>query len=94
MRLADGQAVYCVWISRDPEDPGEGGRSCANLTLASSLNSTMGGASVDASQFAEASAVSLGEVRSLPDYQCVIHYLACCLLIVVKIKRICDLIFK
>ena len=63
--MADGQTVYCVWVSRDPEDPGEGGRSCANLTLASSLNSTVGGLSLDTSQFAEASAISLGEVCCL-----------------------------
>jgi hypothetical protein len=62
VQLANGQFVYCVWISRDPEDPGEGGRSFANLTLASSLSSTMGGMSMDASQFADASAMSLGKV--------------------------------
>ena len=38
--LADGSRVYPLWLSRDPEDPGEGGRSYANLTFASSFNST------------------------------------------------------
>ena len=49
--LEDGNQVYCMWVSRDPEEPGECGRSYANLTLASSFNSTM-----DQSNF------SLGEV--------------------------------
>ena len=38
--LSDGSCVYPLWVSRDPEDPGEGGRSYANLTFASSFNST------------------------------------------------------
>ena len=38
--LADGLCVYPLWLSRDPEDPGEEGRSYANLTFASSFNST------------------------------------------------------
>ncbi|XP_071112685.1 PAS domain-containing serine/threonine-protein kinase-like isoform X1 [Haliotis cracherodii] len=41
VELDDGQFVYCMWTSRDPEEPGEGGRSYASLTLASSLNSTL-----------------------------------------------------
>ncbi|XP_046565459.1 PAS domain-containing serine/threonine-protein kinase-like [Haliotis rubra] len=41
VELNDGQFVYCMWTSRDPEEPGEGGRSYASLTLASSLNSTL-----------------------------------------------------
>ena len=49
--LEDGNHIYCMWLSRDPEDPGECGRSYANLTLATSFNSTM-----DQSNF------SLGEV--------------------------------
>ncbi len=40
MQLSDGSKVYCLWLSRDPEDVGEGGRSYANITLASSFNST------------------------------------------------------
>lgn len=41
VQLEDGNEVYCMWVSRDPEEPAEYGRSYANLTLASSLNSTM-----------------------------------------------------
>ena len=41
VQLDDGNEVYCMWVSRDPEEPAEYGRSYANLTLASSLNSTM-----------------------------------------------------
>jgi hypothetical protein len=51
VQLDDGQEVYCMWVSRDPEEPAECVRSYANLTLASSLNST-----VDQSNY------SLGEV--------------------------------
>lgn len=50
--LEDGNLLYAMWLSRDPREPGEGGRSFANLTLASSLNSTM-----------ETASFSLGEVR-------------------------------
>ena len=40
--LSCGRLVYCVWVSRDPEEMGEGGRHCGgNLTLTSSLNSTV-----------------------------------------------------
>lgn len=38
--LDDGSEVYSMWVSRDPEEPAEMGRTYANLTLASSLNST------------------------------------------------------
>ena len=38
--LDDGNEVYCMWVSRDPEELAEMGGSYANLTLASSLNST------------------------------------------------------
>jgi PAS domain-containing serine/threonine kinase len=40
--LSCGKLVYCVWVSRDPEEMGEGGRYCGgNLTLTSSFNSTV-----------------------------------------------------
>ncbi|PNF14942.1 hypothetical protein B7P43_G01558 [Cryptotermes secundus] len=40
--LSCGRCVYCVWVSRDPEEMGEGGRYCGgNLTLTSSFNSTV-----------------------------------------------------
>ncbi|XP_013389166.1 PAS domain-containing serine/threonine-protein kinase isoform X1 [Lingula anatina] len=51
IELDSGHSLYCMWVSRDPEEQGEGTRSFANLTLASSLNSTLG-----------ASIISLGEV--------------------------------
>lgn len=42
MALSCGRLVYCVWVSRDPEEMGEGGRYCGgNLTLTSSFNSTV-----------------------------------------------------
>ena len=47
-----------MWVSRDPEEPGECGRSFANLTLASSINSTM-----DQSNF------SLGEVSESSEHR-------------------------
>ena len=46
VELADGQVVHCLWVSRDPEEQGEGGRSSTNITLASSFNS-----SIDASRY-------------------------------------------
>uniref|UniRef100_T1JIH4 Protein kinase domain-containing protein n=1 Tax=Strigamia maritima TaxID=126957 RepID=T1JIH4_STRMM len=52
VNLDDGDTLYCVWVSRDPEEPAEGGRG-NNLTFASSVNSTL-----DAS----ASSLSLGQV--------------------------------
>ncbi|XP_022092767.1 uncharacterized protein LOC110980418 isoform X2 [Acanthaster planci] len=53
VELNDNTSLYCMWISRDPSDPGEGGRCTSNLTLASSFSSTFN---------ASISAVSLGEV--------------------------------
>ena len=47
-----------MWVSRDPEDPGEGGRSFANLTLASSLSSTHNASDVIGE-------MSLGEVSDI-----------------------------
>ena len=41
MELLDGQVLHCLWVSRDPEDQGEGGRSSTNITLASSFNSSI-----------------------------------------------------
>ncbi|XP_033105497.1 PAS domain-containing serine/threonine-protein kinase-like [Anneissia japonica] len=40
IKLDDGNSLYCIWLSRDPADPGEGGRYISNLTLASSFSST------------------------------------------------------
>ncbi|KAG7157844.1 PAS domain-containing serine/threonine-protein kinase-like [Homarus americanus] len=36
----NGTPHYCVWILRDPEEPGEGLRSNTNLTLASTFSET------------------------------------------------------
>ncbi|CAG2221735.1 PAS domain-containing serine/threonine-protein kinase [Mytilus edulis] len=41
VELDDGTSTYCMWVSRDPEDAPEYGKSFANLTLASTFNSTM-----------------------------------------------------
>lgn len=41
VELEDGTLTYCMWVSRDPEDAPEYGKSFSNLTLASSFNSTM-----------------------------------------------------
>ncbi len=41
IELADGQMLFSMWVSRDPEDMGEANKYAANFTLASSLNSTM-----------------------------------------------------
>ena len=41
--LSDGSFIYCLWISRDPQEPGEGTRPChfgSSLTIASSANLT------------------------------------------------------
>ncbi|KAK3088561.1 hypothetical protein FSP39_020640 [Pinctada imbricata] len=57
VELGDGSAQYCMWVSRDPEEVAEGGRSYANLTLASSLNSTMDRSNVSQN-------FSLGELLS------------------------------
>lgn len=40
MELIDGRLLFCAWISRDPEEEGEGGRSTNSFALASSFNST------------------------------------------------------
>ncbi|XP_077990691.1 PAS domain-containing serine/threonine-protein kinase-like [Glandiceps talaboti] len=48
--LDDGNVLYCCWITRDPADMGEGSKSTASFTLASSINSTI-----------DQSAISLGE---------------------------------
>lgn len=40
MELNDGRVLYCAWISRDPGEEGEGGRSTSSFALASSFNST------------------------------------------------------
>ena len=53
--LDDGNILYCMWIARDPADPGEGGRNTSCITLASSFSSTFN---------ASASGVSLGEVSN------------------------------
>lgn len=54
VELDDGSSTYCMWVSRDPEDAPEYGKSFANLTLASTFNSTM-----------DKSNCSLGEVSVL-----------------------------
>ena len=41
VELEDGTMTYCMWVSRDPEDAPEYGKSFTNLTLASSFNSTV-----------------------------------------------------
>ena len=53
VQLEDDAVLYCMWMSRDPSDPGEGGRCTSNLTLASSFSSTFN---------ASVTGVSLGEV--------------------------------
>lgn len=40
IELNDGRVLYCAWISRDPEEEGEGGRSTSSFALASSFNNT------------------------------------------------------
>ncbi|KAL9963207.1 hypothetical protein ACROYT_G032385 [Oculina patagonica] len=40
IELNDGRVLYCAWISRDPEEEGEGGRSTSSFALASSFNTT------------------------------------------------------
>ena len=40
IELNDGRVLFCAWISRDPEEEGEGGRSMSSFALASSFNST------------------------------------------------------
>ncbi|XP_021379367.1 PAS domain-containing serine/threonine-protein kinase-like isoform X2 [Mizuhopecten yessoensis] len=41
VQMEGGQFVYCLWVSRDPEDHPDTSHSYTNLTLASSFNSTM-----------------------------------------------------
>ena len=33
----DSEELYALWISRDPEEPGEGGRKFGSLTLSSTM---------------------------------------------------------
>lgn len=40
IELNDGRVLYCAWISRDPEEEAEGGRSTSSFALAASFNST------------------------------------------------------
>ena len=65
VELDDGQSLYCLWVSRDQSLPGEGSRSYASLTMASSFNSTLDGITrLDQSSIInDSSAVSLGTVR-------------------------------
>jgi hypothetical protein len=41
VRLTDGSEMLLMWLSRDPEDMCDASRSHGNLTLASSINSTL-----------------------------------------------------
>ncbi|XP_069106167.1 PAS domain-containing serine/threonine-protein kinase-like [Argopecten irradians] len=41
VQMEGGEYVYCLWVSRDPGDQPDPLHSFTNLTLASSLNSTM-----------------------------------------------------
>ena len=41
LELNDGSILYCAWISRDPEEEGEGGRSMNSFALAASFNSSL-----------------------------------------------------
>ena len=54
IELNDERELFCAWISRDPEEEGEGGRSAAGFSLASSFNSTM-----------DNSVMNLGEVGGI-----------------------------
>lgn len=36
-RPDDSEELYALWISRDPEEPGEGGRKFGSLTLSSTM---------------------------------------------------------
>ncbi|XP_071854888.1 PAS domain-containing serine/threonine-protein kinase-like isoform X2 [Apostichopus japonicus] len=40
VELQDGSCLYCMWMSRDPSDPGEGGRPTSSMAFASTINST------------------------------------------------------
>ncbi|KAJ8020314.1 PAS domain-containing serine/threonine-protein kinase [Holothuria leucospilota] len=40
VELQDGSFLYCMWLSRDPSDPGEGGRLASSMAFASTFNST------------------------------------------------------
>ena len=43
VELSDGSFIYCLWISRDPEELGEGTKTChfgSSLTIASSAHLT------------------------------------------------------
>ena len=42
VKLEDGKFVFCLWVSRDPEDPYSKGVSYNNFTIASSLDSSFG----------------------------------------------------
>ena len=33
--------MYCIWVSRDPEEQGEGSRMANQMLLAGSFNSTL-----------------------------------------------------
>ena len=46
--------LYCTWISRDPEEEAEGGRSTSSFALAASFNTT------------EYSVASIAEVSGQP----------------------------
>ncbi|KAG1680894.1 PAS domain-containing serine/threonine-protein kinase [Nymphon striatum] len=41
VELENGRTLYCLWVSKDPEEPAEGGRTHCSLTLASSFNSSV-----------------------------------------------------
>lgn len=54
IELNDGRVLFCAWISRDPEEEAEGGRSTSSFALAASFNST------------EFSVASIAEVSGRP----------------------------
>lgn len=66
MELNDGRVLYCAWISRDPEEEGEGGRSTSSFALASSFNST------SPLDFSVASVAEVSQVASAYMYM---HYI-------------------
>lgn len=41
LELDDGQSIYCLWVSRDPDEPSSGTNGFANATMASESGGSM-----------------------------------------------------
>ncbi|XP_048590414.1 PAS domain-containing serine/threonine-protein kinase isoform X2 [Nematostella vectensis] len=63
IELNDGRMLFCAWISRDPEEEGEGGRSTAAYSLAASFSSVLGNSFANTNEISQLSS----ELQAVPE---------------------------